>query len=38
MFRKLLVGLCLLLSTAAQAEWREARSNNFLVYSESSEE
>src|SRR5207253_3781071 len=38
MFRKLLVGFCLLLSTAAQAEWREARSNNFLIYSESSEE
>jgi hypothetical protein len=38
MFRKLLIGLGLLFSTAAQAEWREARSNNFLVYSESGEQ
>lgn len=38
MFRSLLLALGLLLSTAAQAEWREARSNNFLVYSESGEQ
>ena len=38
MFRKLLIGLGLFLSTAAQAEWREARSNNFLVYSEAGEQ
>ena len=38
MFRNLLIALCLLFSTAAQAEWREARSNNFLVYSESGEQ
>jgi len=38
MFRKLLISLGLFLSTAAQAEWREARSNNFLVYSESGEQ
>jgi hypothetical protein len=38
MFRKLLIGLGLFLSTAAQAEWHEARSNNFLVYSEGGEQ
>jgi hypothetical protein len=38
MFRNLLIGFWLLVSTAAQAEWHEARSNNFLVYSEGSEQ
>jgi tetratricopeptide (TPR) repeat protein len=37
MIRKLLVLLCLLLPSAAQAEWYEATSNNFIVYSEDSE-
>ena len=36
MIRKLLVLLCLLVPAAAQAEWYEARSNNFIVYSEGS--
>jgi tetratricopeptide (TPR) repeat protein len=36
MIRKLLVLLCLFLPTAASAEWYEARSNNFIVYSEGS--
>jgi hypothetical protein len=38
MFRNLLIGLWLIFSTAAQAEWHEARSNNFLVYSEGGEQ
>ena len=38
MIRKLLVLLCLFLPTAAQAEWYEATSPNFLVYSEGSQE
>ena len=37
MIRKLLVLLCLLLPTAARAEWREATSTNFVVYTEGSE-
>jgi hypothetical protein len=38
MIRKLLVALALLLPTAARAEWREAISTNFVVYTEGSEE
>ena len=38
MIRKLLVAFCLLFSTAAQAEWREATSANFIVYTEGSEQ
>src|SRR3954470_9318174 len=38
MFRKLLLVIGLFVSGAAQAEWHEARSNNFLVYSEGSEQ
>lgn len=37
MIRKLLVLLCLLLPTAARAEWREVTSNNFVVYTEGTE-
>jgi hypothetical protein len=37
MIRKLLLALCLLLPTAARAEWREATSTNFVVYTEGSE-
>jgi len=35
--RKFLVLFCLFFATAAQAEWREARSTHFIVYSEGSE-
>ena len=38
MIRKLLIAVGLLFSTAAQAEWREARSPNFIVYSPGSEQ
>src|SRR4051812_33520998 len=38
MIRKLLIAFGLLFSTAAQAEWYEATSRNFLVYSEGSEQ
>jgi hypothetical protein len=38
MFRKALLALCVALPAAAQAEWREAVSKNFIVYSEGSEE
>lgn len=37
MIRKLLVLLCLCFSTTAHAEWREAVSENFIVYSPGSE-
>lgn len=37
MIRNLLIVLGLLFSTAAQAEWFEATSRNFIVYSEGSE-
>jgi tetratricopeptide (TPR) repeat protein len=37
MIRKLLLLLCLFLPTAARAEWREATTRNFIVYSEQSE-
>ena len=37
MIRKLLVLLCLFLPAAARAEWREATSSNFVVYTEGSE-
>lgn len=36
MIRKLLLALCLLLPTAARAEWYQATSRNFIVYSEGS--
>lgn len=36
MIRKLLVLLCLFIPATAQAEWYEATSNNFIVYSEGS--
>ena len=38
MFRKLLLLLCLLVPTAAHADWHEARSPNFIVYSQGSAE
>jgi tetratricopeptide (TPR) repeat protein len=38
MIRKLLVLLCLILPAAARAEWREATSTNFAVYTEGSEQ
>ena len=38
MIRKLLILFCLLFSTAANAEWRQATSRNFIVYSEGSED
>jgi hypothetical protein len=38
MIRKLLVALALLVAAPAQAEWHEATSNNFIVYSEGSEQ
>lgn len=38
MIRKLLIALGLVFSTAAQAEWREATSANFVVYTEGSEQ
>ncbi len=38
MIRKLLFALALLLPTAAQAEWYEATSTNFVVYSQGSEQ
>jgi hypothetical protein len=38
MIRKLLVAACLFFSTAAHAEWFEATSRNFIVYSEGSEQ
>jgi tetratricopeptide (TPR) repeat protein len=38
MFRKLLIGASLLCSSAAHAEWHEATSANFIVYSEGSEQ
>lgn len=37
MIRKLLIAVGLLFSTAAQAEWREASTPHFLVYSEGGE-
>jgi hypothetical protein len=37
MIRKLLILLALMLPATARAEWREARSNHFIVYSEGSE-
>lgn len=37
MIRALIVLIGLLVSTSAHAEWREARSRNFLVYSEGGE-
>ena len=38
MIRKLLIVFGLFFATAAQAEWREATSNNFVVYTEGSEQ
>ncbi|HEY5710967.1 MAG TPA: hypothetical protein VIT38_03640 [Allosphingosinicella sp.] len=38
MFRKLLIAAALLCSSAAHAEWREAVSNNFIVYADGSEQ
>ena len=38
MLRKLLLASALLVPTAAQAEWKEASSEHFLVYSEGSSE
>jgi tetratricopeptide (TPR) repeat protein len=38
MIRKLLIAFALLFPAAAQAEWREATSNNFVVYTEGSEQ
>ena len=38
MIRKLLIAIGLFFSTAAQAEWREATSANFVVYTEGSEQ
>ena len=38
MFRKLLLLLCLLVPTSVHAEWFEARSPNFIVYSQGSGE
>lgn len=38
MIRKLLIALGLFFSTAAQAEWREATSANFVVYTQGSEQ
>jgi tetratricopeptide (TPR) repeat protein len=37
MIRTLLIAVALLLPTAARAEWREAASANFIVYTEGSE-
>jgi len=37
MLRVILIALTLLFPAAAQAEWHEARSRNFIVYSEGSE-
>ena len=37
-FRKLLLLLCLLIPTASYADWHEARSPNFIVYSQGSAE
>lgn len=37
MIRAVLTAFALLFATAAQAEWREATSKNFIVYSEASE-
>ncbi|TMJ19685.1 MAG: hypothetical protein E6G92_07910 [Alphaproteobacteria bacterium] len=38
MIRNLLIAVGLFFSTAAQAEWREATSNNFVVYTEGTEQ
>lgn len=38
MFRKFLILFALLVPTAAQAAWHEARSANFIVYSDGSEQ
>src|SRR3954449_2479766 len=38
MIRKLLIACGLFVSTAAQADWYEATSRNFVVYSEGSEQ
>ena len=38
MIRKLLIALALFLPSAAQAQWHEATSNNFIVFSQGSEQ